>query len=148
MGGPFAGISWARLRRLVQATSPCTVVRQSERAYLMVNGPPTMPGTVVWTNSMKPAGSNQTESSRMAAVGVRPRRMRTVSLAPTPESNQVVTARRIGCHRDELRINACSSSRMNLTALWKKMSRFCSSVRKLADSMPSIAIPIASGHII
>jgi len=51
-------------------------------------------------------------------------------------------------HFDELRINDLSSSLKNLTALLKKMSRLCSAVRKLADSMPSIAIPIASGHII
>jgi hypothetical protein len=61
---------------------------------------------------------------------------------------RVSDSRRVGCHCDGRRISDCSSSRKNLTALLKKMSRFCSFVRKLADSMPSIAIPIASGHII
>ena len=77
------------------------------------------------------AGSRELDVTRKTAVAVLPR------LRFSAQT-----------YFDELRINRFSSSLKNFTALLKKMSRFCSAVRKLADSMPAIAIPTASGHII
>src|SRR5258708_29449572 len=64
-----------------------------------------------------------------------------------PQSSAV---RVLGSRVHRFSFGRCSqiagSRRRKLAALRQKMSRFCSSVTKSADSMPAMAIPMASGH--
>ena len=67
-----------------------------------------------------------------------------------PSFPQSFAVRDLGSRVHRFSFGRCSqiagSRRRKLAALRQKMSRFCSSVTKSADSMPAMAIPMASGH--
>ena len=99
---PFAGVSTARVVRLVQATFPSTVVRQSESSYLRVNGPPMRAGRPA-TNWTKASRSYHTESSSMSKSSASEARTDAVSSVASAESNHTVMVRSTAA-RSEARI--------------------------------------------